>query len=303
MKKEFLNNTKYADKLVIQMEKDLVNQYRATNKSFKLMFADLYSKYDKQGVLTYQEMNKYNRLKDTQKMISKEVNSLYAREKFIMNNKLTSIYKNGYYRTAFTLENELKMKLSYSLIKPEKIKLAIQNPISGLTLSETLAKNKAFIKIKINQEMTQGLIRGEPYSKMAKRMTEALGGDAKKATRIARTEGHRIHEESSFESVRHAENIGVKMIKVWSSTLDGATRDAHGELDNVKKKVEENFRSSAGGVGLTPGTLGNASDDINCRCSLVYEVEGVKQEFRRIRGEGVVPYKTYSQWAKDKGVK
>jgi len=303
MKEELLKSKKVAEKLVAKMEKDLILQYKATNDSFKLMFADLFRKYDVKGVLTYQEMQKYNRLKETKKVVSEHIETLYLREKLILHKGLEETYKEGYYRTAFAIETDVEARLSYTLINPEKIRLAIENPISGLTLNETLIKNKAYIKTKINQEMTQGLVRGEPFSKMAKRISGALGGDAKKAIRIARTEGHRIHEDANYDSVLHADKLGVEMTKIWSASLDASTRDAHGALDGVEKKVKENFASSAGGYGLKPGSLGNAADDVNCRCDLIYEVEGVKPDFRRIRGEGVVPYKTYSEWAKDKGVK
>jgi hypothetical protein len=49
--------------------------------------------------------------------------------------------------------------------------------------------------------------------------------------------------------------------------------------------------------------MGTAASDINCRCDLTYEVEGVKHDFRRARGEGVIPYQTYQQWAEGKKIK
>ncbi|SPU09476.1 phage related minor head protein [Bacillus licheniformis] len=43
----------------------------------------------------------------------------------------------------------------------------------------------------------------------------------------------------------------------------------------------------------------NAKDDINCRCSIIFIVNGQKPEVRRSRIAGknvVIPYTTYEEW-------
>jgi hypothetical protein len=45
------------------------------------------------------------------------------------------------------------------------------------------------------------------------------------------------------------------------------------------------------------GNNGNGIVVHNCRCSFIVRVAGFKSDFRRIRGEGIVPYKTYNEWA------
>ena len=293
---------KLSEKTIKGMQRTLVNNYKATNKEFKLIFAEIYSKYETKGVLTYAEMQRFDRIKKLQKELKVSVDALYNKDQRLLIARLNDMYKNGYYTTAFAIEKEVQAKLSYKLLDPEKIRLAIQNPVSGLTLNQTLLKNKTNIIWKINQEMTQGLVKGESYQKMARRMTDALGGDAKKATVIARTEGHRIHNTARYESAQHADDLGVKTEKEWVANLDARTRDAHGILDGKTIGMKENFVSQAGGSGLFPGEMGNAADDINCRCDYVVVVAGIRPDFRRVRGEGVVPQITYKQWAKDKGV-
>ena len=83
--------------------------------------------------------------------------------------------------------------------------------------------------------------------------------------------------------------------------MDTRTRDAHGYLDGEYADDEGNFSSTAGGYGPAPGMMGNASDNINCRCRVVEEIEGFSPDLRRIRGEGIVEYTTFIDWAKDKG--
>lgn len=289
------------EQMTAGLERSLKAKYRYTNTQFKGMFANLYAEYGEEGKLTYAEMQKYNRIQMIEKQVSNTINDLYLEEKKLMNSRFKDIYESGYYRTAFALEKDLQAKLSYQLLDTNKIRRAIQNPISGLTLNQTMLKNKVQIKGRINQEIVQGLVRGEGYGKMSKRISEAVGFDANKAIRVAQTESHRIHNQAALDSVDHANDLGVNTVKRWVSTLDGDTRSAHRSLDGQKADNKGNFHSNLGGMGPAPGSMANAADDINCRCTFYVDIEGVSQDFRRIRGEGVVPYTNYDDWADAKG--
>jgi SPP1 gp7 family putative phage head morphogenesis protein len=182
------------------------------------------------------------------------------------------------------------------------IKAAIQNPIPfGKTMQQILGEHLDAVVSKINQEVTRGLIKGSSYGNMAQAIKEVLGGDAKKAILVAQTEAHRIQNAARLDSLQHAEDTGLDMVKVWVSTLDQKTRDAHQTLDGQEADKDGNFHSENGGVGPAPGHMGIASDDINCRCAFIMRLAGTKPKFRRVRGEGIIPYKTYNEWAADKG--
>ena len=306
-------SNKVADKLENDLKREILKNYKQTNIRVKGMFSDLYQKYEADGVLTYSEMSKYNRLKGVQDSVNSEITKLYRDQRNQLNSKLRDVYEDSYMRTGYAIEGDLQAKLSYVLLDPNKIKHAIQNPISGLTLNETLSKNRIGVISKINQEITQGLIKGESYGKMSKRISKVFGGDAGKAIRVAQTETHRVHNQASYDSVIHADDLGVKMKKVWISTFDGSTRDAHQSLDGRSVDPKADFFSSAGGSGPSPGNMRNAGDDINCRCTFIIEVEGVTNKFRRVRDEGIIKNfyenkdgtvvrRTYDNWAKDRGV-
>lgn len=299
---DFNAANKVSDNQLAAMERQVKNAYKAAYKDMQTVFGQIYAKYETGGVLTYAEMVKYNRLQMMQMELNDTLRTLYTTDKGILNKGLSDIYKGGYYRTAYAIEKEVQAKLSYLPLDVARIKAAIMNPISGLTLTQTLEKNRDAIISKVNQEITRGLIKGQSYAKMANAIKSTLGDDAVKALRVAQTEAHRVHNQARLESVEHADDIGVEMVKVWVATVDSRTRDAHADLDGEEVGVDEDFVSSNGGRGPAPGQMGEASDDINCRCTFIVQVAGVKSDFRRIRGEGVVPYKTYNEWAEDKGV-
>lgn len=83
--------------------------------------------------------------------------------------------------------------------------------------------------------------------------------------RIARTEGHRVHIESSYDAMLEAETHGANIVKQWNSQLDGNTRYTHRLLDGQIRKLHEPFEVLGTKV-MYPSAFGIASEDINCRC-------------------------------------
>lgn len=83
--------------------------------------------------------------------------------------------------------------------------------------------------------------------------------------RIARTEGHRVHIESSYDAMLEAETHGANIVKQWNSQLDGNTRYTHRLLDGQIRELHEPFEVLGTKV-MYPSAFGIASEDINCRC-------------------------------------
>ena len=71
-------------------------------------------------------------------------------------------------------------------VRPETLKDAVNNPVSGLTLNDNLEKNRAEIVYNIKQTIGIGLQNGDRYETMAKRVAESLDNDYNKAIRIVR---------------------------------------------------------------------------------------------------------------------
>lgn len=101
----------------------------------------------------------------------------------------------------------------------------------------------------------------------------------KNAYRIARTEGHRITQEATFDLIRKEKEAGADVVKQWDSTLDDRTRPHHSRLHGQIREVEEPFEV-AGRKAMYPGGFGVPSEDINCRCDILsvgrWEIEKSK---------------------------
>ncbi len=292
---------KQSDKLADLTEKELIKTYSLALKDIRGYMAEVYEKYGTPDGLPYSEMQKYNRMKSLEEQIKKILFELTGKNAKTLEQTLKDIYELSYYSTGFALESESQVKLSYAMINEEVINQSVQNPISGLTLNDRLEKNRIELIYRVRQEITQGLILGESYQKIAKRLKDTFEGDVKKSIRVAQTEAHRIKNTARYESLQHAQAKGIELKKVWVSTLDKKTRDRHRSLDGQKVDVDQLFKSG-GAEALYPGGFGVASQDVNCRCTFVSVLDGFEPTVRASRGEDgktkVIPYTTYEDWHK-----
>ncbi|MED4979390.1 phage minor head protein [Geobacillus stearothermophilus] len=275
-------------------ERDIVKRYALLLNELRKELAKLYEKYEVNGKLTYAEMAKYDRLRKFIEYIDYLLKTVYKDVRKTVYDVLGESYLDGYYLTAWAVETDTLSRLSYSAVRPEVITAMIENPITGLTLSQRLEKNRAAIIYTIQQEITQGLVQGETYKQMAKRIKGALENDVVKANRIVRTEAHRAVETGKLQAAEHAHKNGVIMVKVWNTMHDQRVRDRHRKLDGVKIPVDEEFKIGSDRA-KAPGLFLRPENSINCRCFLSYSVERIeKVDAKELEGM------TFEQWKKER---
>jgi hypothetical protein len=292
-----------ADKLAELTEKELIKAYSTTLKEIKGYMASLYEKYGTTDGLTYTEMQKYKRMVTLEEEMKKRILLLSGKNAKVLEQSLKDIYELAYYGTGFSLDSAIfddtGTNIGYLPVSEDVVIASIQNPISGLTLSERLEKNRINLVYSIKQELTQGLMLGESYQKMAKRLKASFEGDAAKAIRVCQTESHRTKNMGRFNSMQVAQDKGINLKKRWISTLDKKTRRTHQHLDSKEIGVEEMFKSN-GAEALYPGSFGVAKEDINCRCSYISVIENYGPTVRASRGADgktkVIAYTNYEDW-------
>lgn len=289
---------KRADRILNQTEKALIKEYRQALKKIRSELAQIYATFPQTGAQRAQGV----RLRNLETAISQEINRIYQNNVTTIYDALSETYQEMYYMTGWAIEMEIgAAQLAWGVISPDVIRQAVLATIGKLTLNDRLERNRQLIINDLRHQLTQGLILGDSYEKMAQRMKKVLENDSVKARTVARTEGHRVRNLGKLDSAKRAEELGIDMVKVWDATLDMRTRPAHRKLDGKKVGVNENFVSKNGGVGPAPGSLNHPRDDINCRCIFRLEMKGYEPSVRRARGKGIIPYQTYEQWAKTLG--
>lgn len=299
-----LNNE--SDKKLGSYEKTLRRAYTSLLQDMNNVIANTYAKLDDDDLIG--SLQKYHRKDNVEKTLTDLINE-FSKVKYkgmykALKEQVTHAY--DYYHTALTEVAEKQIKKTP--LKTEWVAQTIENELSGLTLKQTLQRDRQNIIYSLKSNLIQGVNRGESYSQMAKRMKEVVNGDYQKAVRIARTETHRVKETGTYQSALQGEKAGIQQVKTWNSSNDGRTRKEHRRLDGETIPLDEYFRVG-NRKALKPGDTGDPAHDINCRCFLTYEIvdnadtetpkETEAKKENTMRYTNVKTRQEAEQWAKD----
>lgn len=263
-----------------QSENSIKRFYRALIRDVLAEVGDIYAKYEKNGVLTYEEMAKFERITKFLESLQVHVNHLSKQTKNSIESTLRDSYEYSYYWMSYAIESSAVASIGVATLTKDVVSKAVDNPIRGLTLSETLEKNRVDIVYNIQQNIKRGLTQGMTYKQMADNLKEHLDKDEKKAMRIVRTELHRVNEQAEHEVMERANTKGIISTKEWNCSLDERVRKGkkanHRKLHGQKVPIDQDFDLGGGKRGKAPSNTSFVEHDVNCRCFLVYDVVAVE---------------------------
>ena len=244
-------------------------------------------------------MKKYDRLSDLKVAINKYINELYKTLYMAISRGIENEYMDSYRYMAYSLEMISQAIINYDKLTEDVIKASVDNPINGLTLTDTLEKNRQNIIYDIDRTITKGIYDGLTYGSMARAIKKVLGGDYEKAIRVVRTETHRVNEQGKHESAMVAHEQGIKQVKKWVSMRDERVRDMHQEMDGVEIPLDQDFKTPDGVTGPCPGSMGSAKHDIHCRCISKRRIVDIEE---KVADDSIFFNETYSEWIKNKKI-
>ncbi|MRX54834.1 phage head morphogenesis protein [Bacillus idriensis] len=271
------------DKLLAAAELSLQVVFAKRLKTILRQVAQMYRKYEKNGELSFTELNKYNRFQKEMKLIGEMFTEDYKQIIQDIQGQVENQFVGKYLMTAYITEMSVNDGTDMGFDIPSKgvIKEALLNPIAELTLPKVLELHRNEIVRKIDIELAQGMIAGEGYATMAKRIEMAVGFSQKKARLVARTEVGRARSIAA-EKVMEKASEYAEMGAIWMSMLDHRVRESHQELDGKKTDKKGYFHYKAW-KAKAPRLWGIASMDIQCRCVKLLLVNGLIPEYRRER--------------------
>lgn len=288
-------------------EKKIRDAYREILEELRHYLADVYSRYAEDDRLNYEILQKHSYYARFLEEVEQKINELSPEAKRLIRSTVEQAYEYTY--------NGMIDCVKRSNIVPDIaeglkgctdwiLKRAVENPISKLTLNDRLEKHRKEIIYDIKQDISVGLLNGDRYSTMAKRVKSSVEGDYKKAIRITRTETHRVREAGNLDAATSVQeavdkgNVPVKMIKVWKTMRDERVRPAkskgknrkydHRKMEGVSVPIDEEFTLPSGAKTMAPGQSGVAGEDINCRCYMSYELKNI--ETKQTGGKQYIPY-------------
>lgn len=183
-----------------------------------------------------------------------------------INDYLNKVYSNGFLTEQYRLMNnglDITMPINQKLLTK-----AVTFKTEDIPLSTRLYTNVDKAKKDIISEISRGLSIGMSNTDIARNLKNTMGISTRKACQIAQNEGARVRQSAIIDSMHEAKKKGADIVKQWSATLDGKTRPVHQELDGKYAEIDEDFKYSGGKV-FAPKQFGIASEDINCRCTLL----------------------------------
>lgn len=281
-------------------EKEIRKLYKEMLKDLQQFVSDVYMQYSKNDTLTYAMLQEagYNArfLEEIEQRLNISTPKAAQKVQTLVEETYKLAYDgmvDGVVRASGGVDAAFAESVA---ITPEQIKRAVENPVSGLTLKDTLEKHRKDIIYSIKQTVGVGLMNGERYTTMARRIADQVDGDYKKAIRIARTETHRVREGGNTDAAQSVDKelqngtTGMRMCKTWRTMKDERVRPQrrrrgkkgwstkmgrganHMILDGQTVLADEDFDLQDGNTAPAPGSSGVAGHDINCRCYVSYEM-------------------------------
>ena len=265
----------------LEVIKELEKSYQKAIDDINGVIASLTARKDTENLQAIIYQVKYqNALK---KELEAFLNVLHTRNYTLIDNYLKDCYTNGHIGTLFDLQGQ-GIPLMLPLNQEQMISAITLNSKLSAPLYNTLGYNVDFLKTSVRQEISRGIAQSLSYQEIARNVKNTTNVDYNKSLRIAKTEGHRIQCESTYNVQVRARQKGADIVKQWDSTLDSRTRESHQKLDGEVVGVNDRFSNGL----LYPGdSNGTAGEVINCRCVLLQRAKWAltDEEFTKMNGK------------------
>ena len=166
---------------------------------------------------------------------------------------------------------------SFTLTDADTIRNLVESDRSLLPMRELdFSKDVAWNIQKMNGEVLQGILQGEPMDEIAARLAQVIGMNANSAISAARTMVTSAENKGRQDGFERAAASGIILEREWIATSDGRTRDWHRELDGVTAAVDEPFENAIGKIMYPGDPSADGANVWNCRCSMAAVVKGFK---------------------------
>ena len=218
---------------------------------------------------------------------SKEFSTLSANvaDELYQSNVEASAYINSQTPSIYALNyNYINAEMAKDIdgFTPQEITDTEAEKYSGYT-QQTVDKKKdtAWNKDNLKKSVLAGsLLLLGAYSIMKRTSNSVVEKNRNSASMHSNGMGTDAENKARLDGMYRAEDIGNSITKVWISTLDNRTRDAHADRDGEEIALDDEFAP-----GLTrPRDPSGAPEEIcNCRCSLKYGVGQSKGKTRSSR--------------------
>lgn len=255
--------------------KELQQVFKKARKDVQDRITELNARQDMQNLQSIVYQKKYQQAILNQ--INEALADLSSGQYKTVEEYLVDSYDNGYIGMMYSLQSQGI---------PMTVPINDRNVVKALTTDSQLSKkyykadplkgrleeNVTLLKTRVRSNLSRGIIAGKSWLEVAVDIASGMNNPfdiaLKDAMRIARTEGHRVHQQGYLDAGDKAKEKGADILKQWDATMDSKTRPAHQQADGQIVEWDEYF--TVGGEKMkAPSVGGSAKNVVNCRCQLL----------------------------------
>lgn len=206
---------------------------------------DEYIKYAKKADLSEAYIQKLknasarvhiDRLEAIRMQMAQHIEKLAAKGNARLTDVLRDIYPDAQMRTAYEVQKKKGFE-PFARISEADVDRILKKPwvSDGLNFSDRIWRDKERLLNTLQGELTRGLIRGEPYGKIAQRIAGRMGVARSAAARLVETEAAFFSSRGQLDAFR---DLGVEQYE-FVATLDSRTSETCREMDGKVLPLSE----------------------------------------------------------------
>lgn len=273
--------------------------YEQLMDELQYFIAKEYAAHSRGGVLTFDTLQSRSRQARFLQEITKRVDTISPILETTIMNMVEETYSNCFVGMSEAVRKakntaEIASYFKGASVRPEVIKRAFENNITKLTLPSVLERHRADLVYQCKQELTIGMLNGDRYDTMAKRIAEKCNFSMGKADNIVKTESHRNIEcgfnDCADDISDSLEGSGFVYVSTWRTMGDERVRPQiryktksgwkhrrskngadHVKMEGVTIIVGDRFKLEPTVYAKCPSMAGVARHDCRCRCFLEYD--------------------------------
>lgn len=236
----------------------------------------------------YYTRMRISRLEALQLMIQQHLEVLFGNQLDSLDNSLKQLYTEGYYHTAFNIQQGAGIGTSFTLVDTNKLDAVLAKPWAsdGRNFSSRIWEHKDNLIGLLNIEMTQAVIRGDDYSRVINTVARKMNVSRANAGRLVMTEAAFIGTKAQQDCFNELDVEQYEFI----ATLDKRTSEICREMDGKVFKLSD-MKIGTNAPPLHP----------HCRSCTAPYFDDAEDLERTARSEDGKPYKvpadmSYKEW-------
>nr|DAR68663.1 MAG TPA: minor capsid protein [Caudoviricetes sp.] len=177
-----------------------------------------------------------DRLEAIRMQMAQYIERLAAKGNARLTDVLRDIYPDAHLRTAYEVQKKTGFD-SFARIPEADVERILKKPwvSDGLNFSDRIWRDKERLLSTLQGELTRGLIRGDPYAKIAQRIAGRMNVATSAASRLVETEAAFFSSKGQLDAFR---DLGVEQYE-FVATLDSKTSETCRAMDGKVLPLSE----------------------------------------------------------------